>query len=75
MKRLPISIWAAYDNKGQLDRAIREYDQAIRLEPDNESAYTNRGIAYRKKRLYDQAIRDYDEAIRRNPDYTASYPN
>ena len=53
----------AYRLKGEYDHALQDYEQAIRLNPDNANAYNNRGIIYRIKGDYDRAIADYDEAI------------
>jgi len=36
----------AYDKLGQYQRAIEDYNQAIRLQPDYTKAYNNRGINY-----------------------------
>ena len=36
----------AYASKGDYDRAIADYDQAIQLDPKNAFAYNNRGNAY-----------------------------
>jgi tetratricopeptide (TPR) repeat protein len=58
----------AYLNEGQYeDRALKDYDETIRLAPSNRAAYNNRGNVYMSKRQYDRAIRDYDEAIRLDP--------
>jgi len=46
------------------DEAIREYDEAIRLEPNNAETYAARATAYAwGKRDYDSAIADYTKAI------------
>ena len=37
---------AYQDYKGDYDRAIQDYDQAIRLKPDYAIAFNNRGDAY-----------------------------
>src|SRR4029077_9871625 len=37
----------AYRLKGDYERALQDYDQATRLNPDNANAYNNRGIIYR----------------------------
>ena len=48
-------------------RAIEDYDEAIRLNPQYADAYNTRGDAYRRDGQYERAIQDYDEAIRLNP--------
>jgi tetratricopeptide (TPR) repeat protein len=35
----------AYKDKGEVDRAIADYDQALRLDPKYVKAYINRGVA------------------------------
>jgi lipoprotein NlpI len=64
-----------YAQKGQYDRAIADYDQAIQLNPNYATAFTNRGRAYTNKGEYDLAISDYDQAIRLNPNYTEAFFN
>src|SRR6516165_1397499 len=54
----------AYQEKGDNDRAIADYDQAIRLDPKYAFAYNGRGNAYKAKGDNDRAIADYDQAIR-----------
>jgi uncharacterized protein (TIGR02145 family) len=55
------------------DRAIKDYTEAIRQEPDVAEYYERRGYAYRSKKEYDIAIADYTEAIRLAPKETSSY--
>ncbi len=57
----------AYADKGQPDRAIEDYDQALRLNPNYAAAYHNRGSVYLDRAQYDRAIQDFDQAIRLNP--------
>jgi lipoprotein NlpI len=45
-----------YISEGQYDRAIGDYDQAIRLKPDIADAYNSRGVAYMVKDQFDRAI-------------------
>ncbi len=54
----------AYSDLGQYARAIQDYDEAIRLNPNDDKAFYNRGGAYYGLRQYARAIQDYDEAIR-----------
>ena len=39
----------AYAAKGDLDRAIADFNEAIRLDPKDATAYTNRGLTYEKQ--------------------------
>jgi tetratricopeptide (TPR) repeat protein len=57
----------AYRDKGQYDRAIRDYDEAIRLDPQNAEFINNRQSAYASKGQLGLAIQDDDEAIKRDP--------
>ena len=54
-----------YRDNEEYDKAIRDYDEAIRVDPKYATAYNNRGNAWSDKREYDKAFRDYDEAIGR----------
>ena len=54
----------AYSNKSEYDKAIKDYTEAIRLDPELAMAYGNRGLAYAKKGEYDKSIEDCTVAIR-----------
>lgn len=57
------------------DQTIHKLDEAIRLDPENATAYHNRGYAYRQKGEYDKAIADYDKAIELAPEDAIAYRN
>ena len=63
----------AYHDKGEFDKAIENYTEAIRLTPESVETYYNRGIAYGKKGEMDKAIEDFTEAIRLNPELAEAY--
>lgn len=65
----------AYRRIGDLDRAIRDYNEAIRLNSRAADAFNNRGNAYRARNDFERARCDYDEAIRLNPQYAHAYNN
>jgi tetratricopeptide (TPR) repeat protein len=61
--------------KGQLDRAIADHTQAIKLDPKLSEAFYNRGNAYGDKGENDRAIADYDQAIRLSPKFVGALNN
>src|SRR5262245_53095748 len=61
--------------KGDIARAIADYDEAIQRDPSQAAVFHNRGIACAAKGDFDGAIADYDEAIRLNPKYAAAIGN
>ena len=62
-----------YATQGDYENAIKEYDEAIRLDPQFAIAYINRGSAYTDLEQYERAIEDYDEAIRLDPQADGAY--
>lgn len=66
----------AYENKGKLDVAMKDYSQAIKLKmADLHLPYRNRGEVLRKKGDLEGAIKDANEAIRLKPDHAEAYCN
>ena len=55
--------------------AIDACTSIISLDPNNNGAYVNRGIAYRRAGDVDRAIADYDEAIHLNPRAADAFNN
>jgi tetratricopeptide (TPR) repeat protein len=64
-----------YSKQGKYQRAIEDYDEAIRLDPKLGIAYFGRGNTYSKLHHYRQAIKDFSEAIRIDPNYIGAYNN
>ncbi|MCC6778657.1 MAG: tetratricopeptide repeat protein [Hyphomicrobiales bacterium] len=65
----------AYAAKGDYDRAIRDYESSIRLDPTFARAFNNRGVAYRKKEQYARAIEDFAQSIKLDPSYAGAFAN
>jgi len=53
----------AFKNKGDFDKALANYNKAIRLDPTLAVAYCNRGITWKLIGDYGKAMADYDKAI------------
>ncbi len=66
---------ATFANLNEHQRAIQDFDEAIRLDPTYATAYSNRGNSYTKMGNPQRAIADYDEAIRLDPTYAPAYLN
>ena len=65
----------AYRKKMQWDKALADFDEAIRLNPGFVYAFNNRGNVYYFKGQFDRAIADFDEAIRLGPDFAEAFGN
>jgi tetratricopeptide (TPR) repeat protein len=57
----------AYFRMQDYDRAVQDFDDAIRLYPSFLNAFFQRGDVYLVKQDYDRAVRDFDEVIRLDP--------
>jgi len=66
---------SSHARKGNIDRAIADFDEAIRVHPMIADTFYNRGNIHYDKMDYDRAIADYSEAIRLEPMHVAAYFN
>ena len=64
-----------YAHKGDNDRAIADFNEAIRLDPKSALTFRNRGDAYTDKGDHDRALADYNEAIRLDPNNALAFCN
>jgi serine/threonine protein kinase len=62
-----------YQNQGQLDQALADYNQALTLDPKNAAAYNNRGNIYCAQEQLELALSDYNTAITLAPKDAAPY--
>ena len=59
----------AYRSKGEVKRAIEDFDLALEIDPRQARIYVNRGLAYRDKGDLDQAVADFSKAIEIDSQY------
>jgi tetratricopeptide (TPR) repeat protein len=58
---------------GDFPQAIVNFDEAIRLDPNDAQAYNSRGNAWDEMGVFERALADYDEAIRIDPNNPAVF--
>jgi tetratricopeptide (TPR) repeat protein len=58
--------------KGDLERAVQNFSEAIRIDPKFPDSYSERGQALFKMGETERAIADYSAAIQRNPQHGAA---
>jgi tetratricopeptide (TPR) repeat protein len=63
----------AWQERGDLERALQDLNEAVRLSPDNPGWLRARGIVYAELKDYERAIRDYTDAIRLAPGDAITY--
>jgi len=52
-----------YARKRDDERAIRDYSEAARLDPDDPHALIGRAFVYCEKHEFERAVRDFDAAL------------
>jgi tetratricopeptide (TPR) repeat protein len=62
-----------YEERGELDKALAEYNEMIRLEPERPGGYQRRADLWMKNGEYEKAIQDWSEAIRFEHPLTVVY--
>ncbi len=67
-----IARGAAYSREDQVDRAIADYDVALRLDPRLADIFNVRGELWRKKGDRPHALADFGAALKLNPQHEAA---
>jgi tetratricopeptide (TPR) repeat protein len=65
----------AYDRKDQIDRALGDYDTALRIDPTLADIFNIRGELWRRKGDRPRALADFAAAIKLNPDHPSARGN
>ena len=65
----------AHRDKFDYDRALADYNGAIKLDPKHAYPRNNRGIVHRMKGNFESAIADFSEAIKLDPRHAGALSN
>ena len=63
----------AYDNLDEPDRALKDYDSALAINPRNAAAHRNKGSTLNRHGRLREALPEFDAAISLQPDYPLAY--
>jgi TonB family protein len=61
--------------KGQVDSALADYTEALKLKTDDPDLYISRGKALFTKKDFDRSVKDYDKAIELAPKTAIAFLN
>jgi len=64
-----------YSNSNEKEKALKIYDEIIKMENENSEAYFNKALILTKLQKYEEALRSYDSAIKIKPDFEEAYIN
>lgn len=73
--RVRNTLGVAYESKGMHDAAVQEYQAAIKLNPNLETAHNNLGNTYAKQGALDKAVEEYQKASELKQDYASPHVN
>jgi len=65
----------AYQRRDDIDRAIADYDDALRLDPKLADIFNTRGELHRSKGDRPRALADFGTALKLNPQHAAARGN
>ena len=70
---LHYNLGLAYKLKDQLDKAVPEFQNAIRLQPDLADAHYTLGVLFWQKGDFDKATEELQKAIQNQPNYAEAH--
>lgn len=64
-----------WQDRKQIADALRDYDEALRLDRTRAWVYNNRGVLHMQQKDYEKALADFDQALRLEPGGANVYNN
>ena len=62
-----------WDEAGEHQKAVADYSETVRINPNFPFGYSGRGLAWHKQGEHDKAIADFTEALRIDPKLAVAY--
>jgi tetratricopeptide (TPR) repeat protein len=69
------NLGLAYDRIGKYEEAIKELNEALRLNPDYIEVHNNLGVTYDRMGMPEEAVKELKKALKLNPNYTEALCN
>lgn len=69
------NLGLAYDRIGKYEEAIKELNEALRLNPGYIEVHNNLGVTYDRRGMHEEAVNELKVALKLNPDYTEAHCN
>jgi len=60
---------------GHYDQALKDFNDALKLKPNDAKLYDLRGMVYRCKNMVDLAVKDFNKAMELDPKFGRPYRN
>ena len=60
---------------GQNDQALKDFNDGLKLKPNDANLYDLRGMAHRCKGMDDKAVQDFNKAMELDPKFGRPYRN
>ena len=70
-----LSLGVAYSETGQPAKAIKAYQQALRINPEDANIWNNLGFSYGRSGQTEKQIEAYKQALRINPEDASTWYN
>ncbi|KAL4651597.1 hypothetical protein ACB092_01G172200 [Castanea dentata] len=68
------ALGVCYVRDGKLDKGIKQFETAVRIQPGYVTAWNNLGDAYEKKKEYDSALKAFEEVLLFDPNNKVARP-
>ncbi len=64
-----------HQKNNEIEKAVEEYNNVIKLDPDNAEVHINLGVIYKDKGDLDKAVEEYEKALAIDPRLEVGYNN